>query len=932
MATQASININVNSKASQESVDKLSGSINAAGGSAASLRLELRKTVQELQQLEPGSKRFQELSVRAGQLRDQIADTNAVVGQLAGNLSERLVRGITGVVSIGVAGFQTLASGMALFGSESEELQQTMIRLQALMNLSQAIETFAGLDQKLVEVRAAFQSLTVATEVQTVAQEGENIATAQGTVATTALGTAMKALPIVAIAAAIGTLVYGIYQYVSANDEATKKEKEAEKQREALEKQTKQLEKAQKDDRDAVASSSVEYFNLIQRLKETNAGSKERNKLIKEVNATYGTTFKNLKDETAFQNQLNLSIKEYIALQVLKVRQERNKKAEIQSISNLVKVQDELNKVNREYAGMSKQEIDDYDLKNYGVEVYSSTMARLAVRLDEAEKKAEKYAITNGKLQTEVDKLTINGKRYVEQTKDSADKVEKLTEETGKYAELLESIQDVISRQVSAEQELENAQISRITNVQEREIKLLEKQYGDEKQKLIDDSIEREIKAFEEKFKEEGKTREEYDKGVADIRAKGDANLLESERKLLEQKKLFLDQDIKNIEEKYSIQEEITLNSITSIQDQTRLMELEYAKQKEIYDIEQSVMSEEKKQEAILDVKKKYLDNEIQLIKQSGSNQIAALDLLKKQQLDNEELTAEQRKEIEEKYNQEVLKVNEDTQDKIQDAIDGTKEGQETALESLEKSIEKVSEYINAVSDLFNQFSNTVSMVTEAETKERENQINGLYNYEKDMLENQLAEGIISREQYDNKLLELDQQKKQEELALARQAFETNKKLNVANAIINGAQSVLSTFANTPGGIILKSIAAGIAATLSAIQIGVISNQQFTAAGGGIVPGSGSGMVDSVPSLLAPGETVINAQSSSMYPELLNQVNMAGGGISLKPDLPATNKSDSDARVFGDNKMDKPLRAYVVESDVTDTQKRISRIKRSAEF
>jgi hypothetical protein len=91
-------------------------------------------------------------------------------------------------------------------------------------------------------------------------------------------------------------------------------------------------------------------------------------------------------------------------------------------------------------------------------------------------------------------------------------------------------------------------------------------------------------------------------------------------------------------------------------------------------------------------------------------------------------------------------------------------------------------------------------------------------------------------------------------------------------------------------------------------------------------------MVDSVPSLLAPGETVINAQSSSMYPELLNQVNMAGGGISLKPDLPATNKSDSDARVFGDNKMDKPLRAYVVESDVTDTQKRISRIKRSAEF
>jgi hypothetical protein len=91
-------------------------------------------------------------------------------------------------------------------------------------------------------------------------------------------------------------------------------------------------------------------------------------------------------------------------------------------------------------------------------------------------------------------------------------------------------------------------------------------------------------------------------------------------------------------------------------------------------------------------------------------------------------------------------------------------------------------------------------------------------------------------------------------------------------------------------------------------------------------------MVDSVPSLLAPGETVINAESSAMYPELLNQVNMAGGGISLKPDMPGINKSDSNQRLYEDNKTDKPIRAYVVETDVTDTQKRIDRIKRSAEF
>jgi hypothetical protein len=69
-----------------------------------------------------------------------------------------------------------------------------------------------------------------------------------------------------------------------------------------------------------------------------------------------------------------------------------------------------------------------------------------------------------------------------------------------------------------------------------------------------------------------------------------------------------------------------------------------------------------------------------------------------------------------------------------------------------------------------------------------------------------------------------------------------------------------------------------------------------------------------------------------MYPELLNQVNMAGGGISLKPDMPGINKSDSGARVYTDNKPQQPIRAYVVETDVTSTQRRVERIKRSAEF
>lgn len=926
MAQTASININVNSKQAQADVDKLSGSIGSAAGSSATLRLELRKTIEELQNLAPGSARFQELSLRAGELRDQIADTNTVVGQLAGNLAERLTRGITGVVQVGVAGFQAISAGVALFGSESEELNKTLVKLTALMNLSQALETFAGLDQKLVEIRASFQSLTTATQAQAVAETENAVATEAATVATSGLGLAMKALPIIALIAGIGTLVAGIYSYVNASEEADKQEKIRKKNLENLKKE-------QKEQVEFIGKESSEFASLITQLKATNEGSKRRSDLIKQINSEYGTTLKNLDDEKAFQSLLNAELEDYIELQRQKYTLQKNDELIQRNLTKQEEIRVKIRKQEAFFqgqvnAGTRKSFEDALFLGGEQTKLYRS----LQKELSEAEKRLSNYGVAANNANTKVNDLTNGGKKFVTQTKDTKDTLDDTNESTDKYATLLADIQDKLTRQANAEKELEDAQIERITNAQEREIKTLEKQFGDERTELIEGAIAREIAAFEEKFKEEGNSEEDYVKGVEAIRAKGAENLLDIEKKLLEEKKNILDEGIQDINDSFALESQITQQATKQIQDETRLLELQFAKEQEMLAVEQSVNTEEKKQEEILAIKTKYLDEEVNLLKLSSQNQIDALTLQKQKLLENEELTLDERKQIEEKYNQDVVKITQDAQDKIQNAINGTKDVQKTALEELEDQVSKVQDYIAAIADLYNQFSNTVSMISEARSEQRKAEIEGQLAFEKESLENQLAEGLVSREQYDNKLAELDQQREQEQLALARQEFETNKKLNVANAIINGAQAVLGTFAGTPGGIIIKSIAAGLAAAFSAIQIGVISNQQFTAAGGGIVPGMGSGMVDSVPAMLAPGETVINAQSSAMYPELLNQVNMAGGGISLKPDLPAVNKTDGEMRVFGDNKVDKPIRAYVVETDVTDTQKRVDRIKRSAEF
>jgi hypothetical protein len=726
--------------------------------------------------------------------------------------------------------------------------------------------------------------------------------------------------------------VYGLYQYATASSEATQKEKEAAKQREILEKRTKELEKAQDEDRKQVAASSVEYFNLIQRLKETNAGSKERDKLIKQINTEYGTTLQNLKDETAFQSQLNLSVKEYIALQVLKVKQESNKKNEEKAINNLVKAQQNLNKFQKEYAGMTEKEISDYDIRNYGVSVYRDTLIKLNGELDNAQKRAEKYAISNNRLQEEINKLQVDFPDLTNKTKDNTNSTKDATDATDKYAEALEKIKEIIDRQAAAEeglQDIKNERLSRTSAQVSEELKLIET-FNKEQEDLVKQATQREIEALDEKFKKEGGSQEEYIKNREEILKGGISNLLDIETQLLNERKSLLATDLENVKDKYKLEGEITQQAIKQIQDETKLLDIQFQKSQELDAIENSTLTEEKKQEAILAVKKKYLDEEVKLIEQSGQNQIDALGLQKEKQLSDEQLTADQRKQIEEKYNQDVLQISQTTQSQIQDAINGTKDVQKTAAEEFQDQIEKIQEYLDLITGLYNQFSDTVSMISQSRTKQREAEIEGLYAFEREALDNQLAEGLVSREQYDNKLLELDQQREQEQLAIARKEFETNKKLNMANAVINGAQAVLQALASSPPP--LSFILAAIVGGLAAVQFGVISSEEFTAAGGGIVPGMGSGMVDSVPALLAPGETVINAQSSAMYPELLNQVNMAGGGISLKPDMPAVNKTDGEMRVFGDNKIDKPIRAYVVETDVTDTQKRVNRIKRSAEF
>ena len=956
MAVTAQVNVKIDSAQASKTVGQLNQDVSNAAKSASSLKAELRQTIQELQNLQPGTARFQELSARAGELRDQIADTNAVVGQLAGNVTERLTRGITNVVSIGVAGFQTLAAGAALFGTENEELNETLIRLNALMNLSQAVETFAGLDQKLVEIRASFQSLTTATAVQTVAMEGEAVATTSATVATTALGTAMKALPIIALVAGLATLAYGLYQYATASSEADKNEKRRKANLEALK-------KAEKEQTETIAKESAEYVGLIYQLKATNADSKERETLIKQINATYGTTLKNLSDEKAFQQQLNLEVANYIAFQKAKFQLQKNEELVQKNLEKQAVLQKELTKAEALYNLEFNKKLGQDDLyagqREQNLRDYQASITRIKGEIDAANKRLEAYGKVNLDVNSVIQEVTNNGKKYTDQTKNNTDATNDNTDALEKQKDALSNLRSLYDRQVEAEKQLEAIQNSRIktqistiqildeefnSEIEKKgelidynekfnlEIFNIEQSYRDKQANLVDQAIQREIAKYEESILGKKVSEKDYYEARKKIAENGVKNLLESELLLFAEFTRLSEDEIEEYTRAWTLKEQIAQDQTSLIQTEIEKLTLEFNRDQRIKDIENSQLTEEEKAKEILNIRKDFLANTTKLLEKERDNQIKVLEKQRDAELNNLDLTENEKLLITQKYNKQILEVNQNTQEAIQDETAATVEVQKSQLETLEDQLDTIDDYLAALQSLFADFESALTNVTEQNNERRTQIIQDSVNAQTQILDSQLQARLITQQEYDNKVLQLEQEQEQQQRELAKKSFQTNKKLNLVGATIDGARAVISTFANTPGELIIKSIAAALAGVFAATQIAVIARSQFTAADGGIVPGTNSGDIDSVSATLAPGEAVINSKSTSKFLPVLSAINQDGGGRSLMPNLPATNQGQKFEVVFPENKQMQPVRAYVVESDISDAQKRVQRIENSTRF
>jgi hypothetical protein len=162
------------------------------------LKQELKEIKNELTSGRLTGKEFAEATARAAQLSDTIIDVNNRVKALATDGADVALRGFGDLATSIVGGFAAAQGAMAIFGSENEDLQKTLVKLQGAMALLNGLQ----------QVNATLQGDSAASVfLHSKAQKIATITTRVFATATTSLGKALIATGIGAIVVALGLLI-----------------------------------------------------------------------------------------------------------------------------------------------------------------------------------------------------------------------------------------------------------------------------------------------------------------------------------------------------------------------------------------------------------------------------------------------------------------------------------------------------------------------------------------------------------------------------------------------------------------------------------------------------------------------------------------------------------------------------------------------------
>lgn len=529
---------------------------------------------------------------------------------------------------------------------------------------------------------------------------------------------------------------------------------------------------------------------------------------------------------------------------------------------DFIGVGDSINQNSKDYIELEKQKLDLANkersdlVENAKLSMEASDLRAKSAQKDKysAEERIQflneaidkEKAMADNELEQAKQRLEI-AKKEAERTKNSKEVNDELAQaEANLYnvqKEYNTKIRELYSQRSEAQTKLNQEEEQRLQLVQERSDKELAamRALRDSENALIKDSFE----------KQKADINASYDDQIADLKKR-----METEENLTTEAKAAMSATIANLEKQRDAElAEVNEESIREKLEQ----EADYIRQK------LELATEGDYQE--YDLKAKLLKKEMEI------------------ELSNTELTAEQKKLIEARYQKKLDEMTSEHE----------REKQEKAMKAfeLELSNRLAEAKIAGEDELQVELENAKKRLDTLQQLEGESDA----EFKARQLEAQ-QEYLDAQQAIADREVEIQRTKYEaieqitgalsglfEELGESNKTFTIlSKTLALAEIAINTGKAISSAVAASAGkGLFgLAEIATLVTTIISNMTaaIGIVNSAKF--ANGGLVEGSGTGTSDSIPAMLSNGESVMTARATSMFAPLLSAINVAGGGVPIQ--------------------------------------------------
>lgn len=160
-----------------------------------------------------------------------------------------------------------------------------------------------------------------------------------------------------------------------------------------------------------VAEEEAGLADAIKTLRYFNGTYEERGKLIDKINAKYGGTLQNLKDERAFVNQLDSAYKSLSESMIAKIRAQSKEKELAPLIEARDKMQASLDRLNKAWESRDKTKVANYGMKQYidaveygtkKLEEYDRAIGKISYAMDNAGGAPKSPIAAGGDIVTEI--------------------------------------------------------------------------------------------------------------------------------------------------------------------------------------------------------------------------------------------------------------------------------------------------------------------------------------------------------------------------------------------------------------------------------------------------------------------------------------------------------------------------------------------------